>query len=338
MAVAGTPHLRHAATPSRSFVAADIGGTRARLALIHAAAGSLAVEHFRQYTCAAYPGLGAILRDFAGTIASPIAAAPAEAAIAIAGVVDGDSVVSANLPWVVSIDAARREAGFAKLAMVNDFEALAWAAPHIDPATCVRLSGPPEAEAGPVLVLGPGTGLGAALWVPGAPPRVLPSEAGHAALAVGTGRELQLLQHLLQRWRHVDADRVLSGPGLLNAYTGLCAIDGVRPRIDTPAAVTAVAQDGSDAHAAEALRMFCALLGSFAGDLVVGFGARAVFLAGGIPARITPFLRGSDFAARFCNKGVLAGMVERVPVWLVEHGQLGLVGAAAWYLEQHADA
>jgi len=337
MAVAGTQDPRDAA-PSRSFIAADIGGTHARLAVMRARAGTLAVEHFRQYACAEHPGLGAILRDFAGTIAASTGPAPTEAAIAIAGVIDGDSVVSANLPWTVSIDATRREAGFAKLAVVNDFEALAWAVPHIDPASCVRLSGPSEAEAGPVLVLGPGTGLGAALWVPGRPPRVLPSEAGHAALAVGTDRELQLLRHLLRRWPHVDTDRVLSGPGLLNAYTGLCAIDSVAPRIDTPAAVTAAAQDGSDAHAAEALRMFCALLGSFAGDLVVSFGARAVFLAGGIPAQIAPFLRGSDFAARFGNKGVLAGMLERVPVWLVEHGQLGLVGAAAWYLEQHADA
>ena len=338
MAVAGNQDPRDAGVRSRSFIAADIGGTHARLALVRAGAGTLEVEHFRQYACAAHPGLGAILRDFAGTLAAATGVAPTEAAIAIAGMIDGDSVVSANLPWAVSIDAARREAGLARLAVVNDFEALAWAVPHVDPATRVRLSGPSEAEAGPVLVLGPGTGLGAALWVPGTPPRVLPSEAGHAALAVGTDRELHLLRHLLQRWPHVDTDRVLSGPGLLNAYTGLCAIDGVAPRIDTPAAVTAAAQDGSDAHATEALRMFCALLGSFAGDLVVSFGARAVFLAGGIPAQITPFLRRSDFAARFGNKGVLAGMVERVPVWLVEHGQLGLVGAAAWHLEQHADA
>jgi glucokinase len=334
----GTPDPCDAAAPSRSFIAADIGGTHARLALVRARAGTLAVEHFRQYACAGYPGLGAILRDFAGTIAASTGATPTEAAIAIAGVIDGDSVVSANLPWHVSVDAARREAGLVELAVVNDFEAVAWAVPHIDVSSCVRLSGPPEAEAGPVLVLGPGTGLGAALWLPGTPPRVLPSEAGHAALAVGTDRELRLLQHLMQRWPHVDTDRVLSGPGLLNAYTGLCAIDSIAPRIDTPAAVTAAAQDGSDAHAAEALRLFCALLGSFAGDLVVSFGARAVFLAGGIPAQITPFLRESDFAARFGNKGVLAGMLERVPVWLVEHGQLGLVGAAAWYLEQHADA
>jgi glucokinase len=318
---------------SGPFIAADIGGTHARLALVRAHAGTLAVDRFRQYTCAEHASLGEILRDFAAG-----AEGATRAAIAIAGVVDGERVLSANLPWPVSLPQTQREAGLEDLAAVNDFEALAWAVPHVDTAGAIRLAGPAEAEAGPVLVLGPGTGLGAALWLPGTPPRVLSSEAGHAALAAGTARELSLLQHLLQRWPHVDTDRVLSGPGLLNAYTGLCAIDGAMPRIDTPAAVTAAAQDGSDAHAVEALGMFCALLGSFTGDLVVTFGARAVYLAGGIPAQIADFLRASEFAARYGNKGVLAGMVARVPVWLVEHGQLGVLGAAAWYVERNAEA
>lgn len=327
MASAGTPDHRDAfLLRSRPFIAADVGGTHARLGLVRAGEGTLKIEQFRQYACAEYPSLAAILRDFA----TASGAVPAHATIAIAGVLDGDSVVSANLPWLVSVEATRREARLEQLAVVNDFEALAWAVPHVDATAATRLCGPVEAEDGPVLVLGPGTGLGAALWLPGSPPRVLPSEAGHAALAPGTARELALLGELLKRWPHVDTDRVLSGPGLLNAYTGLCAIDGVAPRVDTPVGVTAAAQEGSDPHAVEALRTFCALLGSFAGDLVVTFGARAVYLAGGIPARIAPFLRDSDFAARFGNKGVLADMVGRVPVWLVEHGELGVIGAAAW--------
>lgn len=308
------------------FIAADVGGTHARLALARLDRGALVLEHARQYACAEHASLGEILRDFAA-----IAGDATQAAVAIAGVVDGDRVLSANLPWPVSIAEVQREAGLRHLAAVNDFEALAWAVPHVDAGAALRLCGPARADAGPTLVLGPGTGLGAALWLPDALPRVLPSEAGHAALAAGTARELALLGHLLQRWPHVDTDRVLSGPGLLNAYAGLCAIDGVAPRIDTPEGVTASAQDDSDPHAVEALRMFCALLGSFAGDLVVTFGARGVYLAGGIPAQIAAFLRDSDFVARFGNKGVLSDMVARVPVWLLDHGQLGVLGAAAWY-------
>src|SRR5690606_30979877 len=210
--------------------------------------------------------------------------------------------------------------------------ALAFAVPHVDPSQATLVCGEPAATAdAPVLVLGPGTGLGAALYLPGEPPRVLPSEAGHAALAVGTARELDVLRHLLGRWPHVDVARVLSGPGLVNTYEALCALDQVVPGRHAPAAVSDAARSGRDPRAVEALSIFCALLGSFAGDLALAFGAGQVYLAGGIPARIAPFLQGSDFGARFCNKGVLAGHLARTPVWLVDHGRLGLQGAAlAW--------
>ncbi|HEY0505833.1 MAG TPA: glucokinase, partial [Lysobacter sp.] len=170
----------------------------------------------------------------------------------------------------------------------------------------------------------------------GVPLRVLASEAGHASLAVGTPREIALLTRLLQRWPHVDNERVLSGPGLVNTYTALCELDGVTPKLDTPEAIAAAAQAGSDPQARESLQLFCSLLGSLAGDLAVTFGADAVYLAGGIPAQIRPFLLESDFAGRFRNKGVLGEVLARVPVWLVDHGQLGLVGAAAWYYERHS--
>ena len=37
------------------------------------------------------------------------------------------------------------------------------------------------------------------------------------------------------------------------------------------------------------------------------------------------------FLQRYLNKGVMTEQLERVPVWRVEHGQLGLLGAVAWY-------
>jgi glucokinase len=166
---------------------------------------------------------------------------------------------------------------------------------------------------------------------------VLASEAGHASLAAGNERELDLVRHLLKRWSHVDNERVLSGPGLINTYRALCEIDGRVPELDSPVMITAAASERTDGHAVEAVTMFCALLGSLAGDLAVTFGADSIYLAGGIPAQIGDLLLESEFAPRFLNKGVLGEVLAKVPVWLVDHGQLGLVGAAAWYFERQAE-
>ncbi len=331
--------VRQGAPP---FIAADVGGTHARLGLVRVGAdGKVDVLQYRRYACAEYPSLAAILDHFAGEFA----AERTHAVVAIAGRLEGDTLINSNLQWPVSVRSTREAAGVTHLALLNDFEAVACAMSYVDAATMTRVCGPgtssnSRASNGPALVLGPGTGFGAALCLPGAqqraPLRVLASEAGHAALAAGTERELDLVRHLLQRWPHVDNERVLSGPGLVNTYRALCELDGVPATLDNPEAIAAAAQAGTDAHAVETLQLFCALLGSLAGDLAVTFGADAVYLAGGIPAQIRPFLLESQFAARFRNKGVLGEVLARVPVWLVDHGQLGLVGAAAWYYERHS--
>jgi glucokinase len=55
-------------------------------------------------------------------------------------------------------------------------------------------------------------------------------------------------------------------------------------------------------------------------------------LAGGVLPQIRDFLLCSGFATRYLNKGPMRAALERIPVRLVEHGQLGVLGAAHWYL------
>ena len=69
---------------------------------------------------------------------------------------------------------------------------------------------------------------------------------------------------------------------------------------------------------------------------VLTYGPRGgVYLAGGILPRIKDHLLHSDFYARFLDKGAMRPVLERVPVMLVEQGQLGVLGAAGWYLAHH---
>jgi len=334
-------HGKGTTAASGAFLAADVGGTHARIGLVsrQASGGTpVSVLHYERYACADWPSLTAVLQDFVGRLGGDVRID--QCAVASAGYVLGDEIVNENLPWPVSIRDIRESLGIRNLAVVNDFEAVAYATQFLSPGDTMPVIETHAAPVvGPVLVMGPGTGLGSAVLLPGKPhATVLATEAGQIALAPGNEREIEILRLLARERSHVSFEDALSGPGLLNLYRSINTLRGKPSTLPRPSDVTREALAGSDAAAVEALDIFCGLLGSFVGDLVLLYGARGgVFLAGGILPQIRDVLLRSSFSERFFNKGVMRAYLQQVPVRLMEHGQLGVIGAAGLYLDgQHA--
>jgi glucokinase len=319
-----------------AFLAADVGGTHARIGLVSPRPDGrrpVTMLEYRRYACAEWPSLTAVLKDFVSQIG---VGHVSHCAVASAGYVLDDAIVNDNLPWRVSIRDIRDSLGIDRLAVINDFEAVAYATQFLaqaDTAAVIETAAP--RVDGPVLVMGPGTGLGSAVLLPGQPrATVLATEAGQIALAPGNEREIEILRLFARERAYVPFEHALSGPGLVNLYRAVCSLRQVPAALAQPAEVTAAAVAGSDAAAVEALDVFCGLLGSFVGDLVLLYGARGgVFLAGGILPQIRELLQRSHFAERFFNKGVMRPYLEQIPVRLMEHGQLGVIGAAGLYLD-----
>lgn len=346
IAMATDPEMarRHA---ERSILAADVGGTHARIGLV--ASGKAGQEpvrmlHCHRYNCCDWPGLTAMLQDFVVQLSSTphrqAAVDIEDCAIACAGYVLDDTIVNKNLPWPMSIRAIRADLGIRHLVVINDFEATAYATQFIHASdTHTIIEAPTPAAGGPVLVMGPGTGLGSAVLLPGAShAQVLPTEAGQISLAPGTEREIEILRVLRRERSHVSFEDALSGPGLLKLYGALCKLRGVAPRWLTPADVTKAAMANTDGAALETMEVFCGLLGGFVGDMTLLYGARGgVYLAGGILPRIRSFLRASTFAERFFDKGVMQAFLKKVPVRLVEDNELGVFGAGAWFFDHERE-
>ena len=335
--------------PDQPFLAADVGGTHARIALVSGRADGLqpvSVLHYHRYGCADWDSLTAMLQDFVAQLAhtshAAVAAGVRGCAVACAGYVLNDEIVNGNLPWRVSISDIRERLGIQRLTVINDFEAVAYAVQFIDAAeTRPVIEAVQPKSSGPKLVMGPGTGLGSAVLLPGQPrAQVLATEAGQISLAPGNEREIEVLRLLGRDRPYVSVEDALSGPGLLKLYRALSELRGASPRWLTPAEVTAAAMEGHDPGAVETLDVFCGLLGSFVGDLALLYGASGgVYLAGGILPQIQPFLLASTFAERYFNKGVMRAWLQQIPVRLIEHGQLGVIGAAGWFLdERHGGA
>lgn len=327
---------------NRPFIAADVGGTHARIGLVvGGVAGKAPVEvlHYQRYNCSEWPNLVVMLQNFIAQLANTAHAAAAQqidrCALACAGYVLDDVIVNENLPWAVPIGPIRAGLGIDQLVVINDFEAVAYATQFITAAEARPIiEATQPISPGPVLVMGPGTGLGAAVLLPGQPrAQVLPTEAGLVALAPGTEREIEILRMLSRDRSYVSYEDVLSGPGLLKLYRALCELRGSAASLQTPVQITGAALAGTDGAALESLNVFCGLLGGFVGDLVLLYRASGVYLAGGILPQIQPFLQTSTFAERYFNKGVMRAYLQQVSVRLIEHGQLGVIGAAGWFLD-----
>lgn len=316
------------------FLAADVGGTHARLALVrapHARARDLELIAFRGFACGDYASLADLLHSFLQIDAGgPVR----RCVLACAGQVVGDDVIHDNLAWPVSLSALREAMGFDELFVLNDFEALGYALADADGLHARLLCGPDIATTGPKLVVGPGTGLGAAVHVPnGSSGFVVTTEAGQMDFAAQTMREREVLACLAPDGGYVPCERLLSGPGLLTLYQTVCQLNRTASPLATPEAVTAAARQRTDANALEAVDLFCAALGSFVGNLAMDFMARGgVYLAGGFLAAMFDLLQRSDFATRFLHDRSIRIFLERVPVRVMEHGRHGVVGAARWYL------
>ena len=324
---------QHASLHTEPFVAADVGGTHARVALLRASSGGgreIEILAYRKFACADYQGLPELVRTF---VEHDAALPVRRCVIACAGQAIGDSIVNDNLAWPVSLSALRDALAFDDVALLNDFEALGYALDDVRDTDSLLLCGPETHDEGPALVVGPGTGLGAAVRL--SPMRVLTTEAGQIDLAPVTAREREMLAHLAAADGHVPYERILSGPGLLTLYATLRALRGQSPELVQPEAVTAAACDGSDADAVETVDIFCALFGGFVGNLAMAYMAKGgVYLAGGVLPEIRELLQRSRFVDRFLSKGGMREFLLRVPVRLIEHGRHGVLGAAHWYLDR----
>jgi len=303
---------------------ADIGGTNARFALT--SPGS-------------EPRNAIVLRcdDHAGPAEAALAylaqvpARPLRAAFAVASPITGDEVDLTNHPWTFSIAEVRQRLGLERLEVVNDFVAVALSVRHLRDGQKLKIGRGEPVPSQPIAVLGPGTGLGVSALVPCSGQwRPLATEGGHVTMAATDDEESEVLAWLRRGYGHVSAERVLSGPGLVNLYLALAGVAGRPPEPLTPDLVSSRGLSGECDLCRRALEMFFAMLGTVAGNLALSVGARGgVYIAGGILPRMTEAFAASAFRRRFEAKGRFDDYLAAIPTWLVTHPYPAFVGLTA---------
>lgn len=321
---------------NRLLVSGDVGGTKTILGLFALDSTSpipLVSEIYesRRYSC-----LESIIEAF--LTGNP--PRPRCASFAVAGPVRNGSAEVTNLPW--HIDAASIEDRFRipKVFLLNDVEALAWAVPLFDKRKLQALNVGEPAPRGTSAVVAPGTGCGEAfLTWDGARYVAHPSEGGHTDFAPVDADQIELLRYLQQEFEHVSIERICSGAGLQRVYRflrdrrGMVEDPWLSNRLDgapDPAPVISEAALAGKSHlCTETLRLFSTILGAEAGNLALKvLASGGVYLGGGIPRRILPFLQTGDFLDAFTSKGRFTHLLEKVPIHVVMDPHAILHGAA----------
>ena len=309
-----------------TWLVGDVGATNARFGLV---SPDGAILHSAVFPCADFAEIGLAIEAYLATRGNlPM---PRRGALAIAAPITSDQIRMTNHPWSFSVIALRDRLNLERLVAINDFTAVALAVPRLTAGDRMAVGGGAPVAGRPIAVLGPGSGLGVSGLIPaGAGWVALAGEGGHITMAAGNERESDVLREMRRRFDHVSAERCLSGPGLVNLYNSLAALDSVPAAPYTAAQITDLETGARDPLCREATAMFCAMLGGVAGDLALILGAQGgVYIAGGIVPRLGARFADSSFRARFEAKGRMIGQLAAIPSYVVTHKLPAFLGCMA---------
>ncbi|MEC4683165.1 MAG: glucokinase [Nitrospirota bacterium] len=332
------------------ILAGDIGGTKTLLGLYEGGnprdqrnSRPLRVLE-KSYPSRRYPTFDLVLEEFLSEAKSTLSDSLTItfASFGVAGPVVHGRCETTNLPWVLDTDSLSTLLSIdrSRVFLINDLAAIAWGTMFSSEKNLIVLNeGVPDKQGNQVIVA-PGTGLGESIIAyPTSGPIVISTEGGHSDWAPGNPDDFPLFSYLWARYGHVSIERLVSGQGLANLYRfytrnleqSNLPLDPLLSDEMIPAALTHAAMTLKNPLCTRILDYFCSLLGQEAGNMVLkSLATGGVFLAGGIPEKILPFLLNSSFMEHFTNKGRYTKLLENIPVRIVNDPEIGILGAWAY--------
>ncbi|NLC09619.1 MAG: glucokinase [Gammaproteobacteria bacterium] len=306
-------------------LAGDIGGTKSWLAAFDTQQSNSIVAE-KIYSSQQFDSLSAVVHEFCrdfqlNTFRS--------ACFGLPGPVTGEQAQLTNLPWLVTSQEIIQQCDIAKVKLINDFQAAALGIDAISTEQLVCLQEGSFNPQGNRLVVGAGTGLGVAPVVntpQGFVPQ--PCEGGHMDFAPANELQQRLQRWLWQNWRHLSYERLLSGAGLQALYAFFSKLSLKQQEAwPQPEQIQEWAQTGQ-AEAIKAINAFIQIYAAYIGNLALLWPSYAgIYIAGGIGAKLEPWMRKQGFLTKLQDKGRMSDLVAGMPVYLVKDPALGLKGA-----------
>ncbi|MEX0503177.1 glucokinase [Alphaproteobacteria bacterium LSUCC0719] len=320
-----------------SLIVADVGGTNARFAI--ASQDDPELRHVTYLRCADFENLDDACMAFLGNLPGAEVPSPHALSLAVAGPVNDRFVELSNNHWRFEKARLLDSLQLDRLLVINDFTAQALAQHGADDTGTIEILGGVRDAGAPILVIGPGTGLGVSALIPlSQGPLPIEGEGGNIRFAPRSQTERELDDYVRRQAgpaavehvavEHVAVEHVVSGPGLETVHAFLADRQGGAARL-TAERIGKAALDG-EGLCRQAVHLMLGVLGGVMADHVLTMGCwGGAVIAGGITPKLAPLIPSSPFEKRFRDAGAMSPLLAKVPVWLSQDPDAGLRGARA---------
>jgi glucokinase len=319
------------------LLVADIGGTNARFAYKDDVSNEL--SNFSYLKCSDFENIFDAIKHYQEENNLHIK----NMSIAVASTTKHDAIKFTNNHWNFKQSEVFEYFKLDKLIFINDFvaQSLCFSTFYkdltIDPSLNNKTAlnnnldivrpGIPIIKA-PLLVTGPGTGLGVCtlLNLDGSS-IAIEGEGGHSSFAPNSDIEVELLQFLRKKYDHVSNERIVSGSGIEEIFKFILSRQGKQsskmkaPEIGEKALL-------GELDALNSVKLMFSILGTIVSSVILINGAQGgVILSGGITPKLHKIFKESNFEKNLLNKGRRYNYIKDVPIWLTKDNNNGLKGA-----------
>lgn len=315
-----------------TILAADIGASKANLAVCEWNGGGLSVQKKAGYKTKGFKDIHSMIRQFLSKENMP-----EKICFGVAGPVHDNKATLTNINWQVDGKEISDNFNNIPVILINDLEAAANGLAVMHQKDMYVLHEGEKDLKGNCAIISPGTGLGeAGLYQKNGVYYPFATEGGHCDFAPRTDVDLELYLFLRKQWDHVSWERLISGPGICMIYDFLHHEKEreepawLKEKILAHDKATVISSNAGECEiCGETMEYFLRYLAHESANLVLKLKATGgLFIGGGIVPHLLPIMQKDFFLKWFSKMGRLKNLLQRVPVKIILNEEAPLLGAA----------
>ncbi len=317
---------------NKKYLAADIGGTNIRLAIVESQGTGYILHTLQTYRASDCPSIAGIIQEFLLRQKVRVNAI----ALACAGPLQSNrtSCTGTNSSWNVDVQEIKEKTGISRVILLNDFEAIGFGISELHESQTIPITENGWLT-GTIAIIGAGTGLGATIVIDDRGRSIpIPSEGGHVDLTLDSTIPIESKLALFLKKRKIprEAESIISGEGIVLLYEffsrNTIKIQHIHSS-ERAAFVTNAALAGKDTAAVKSMALFITLYARHARILTLTAAATTLILAGGISPKIAPLLKDAfieNFAVH--ERAPIRTLLEQVRIFVLTEEKVALYGCA----------